>query len=57
MTGELYVIVEYCKYGNLQKYISNKRESFISQILNILRLSSFHVALLFTIKITPLDLS
>ena len=32
MTGELYVIVEYCKHGNLQKYISNKRESFISQI-------------------------
>ena len=30
--GELYMIVEYCKYGNLQKYISSKRESFISQI-------------------------
>ena len=30
--GELYVIVEYCKYGNLQKYISSKRDTFISQI-------------------------
>ena len=30
--GELYVIVEYCKFGNLQKYIETKREGFISQI-------------------------
>ena len=29
---ELFVIVEYCKFGNLQKYIEKKRESFISQI-------------------------
>ena len=26
------MIVEYCKYGNLQRYISSKRETFISQI-------------------------
>ena len=29
---ELYVIVEFCKFGNLQKYIELKRENFISQI-------------------------
>lgn len=26
------MIVEYCKFGNLQKYIETKREGFISQI-------------------------
>ena len=31
-TRELYVIVEYCKYGNLQKYITSKRDTFISQV-------------------------
>ena len=29
---ELYVIVEFCKFGNLQKYIECKRGTYISQI-------------------------
>ena len=31
-TEELYVIVEYCKFGNLQKFIEKKRDTFISQV-------------------------
>ena len=29
---KLFVIVEYCPYGNLQTYIESKREKFIDQI-------------------------
>lgn len=29
---ELFVIVEFCPYGNLQKYIESKREQFIDQV-------------------------
>jgi hypothetical protein len=30
--GELYVIVEFCLYGNLQKFILANRPHFINQI-------------------------
>lgn len=30
--GELFVIVEFCRYGNLQNYIYKHRENFIDQI-------------------------
>ena len=29
-TGELLIIVEYCRYGSLQTYLSKHRNSFIS---------------------------
>ena len=28
----MFVIVEFCPFGNLQKYIESKREKFIDQI-------------------------
>ncbi len=31
-TGELLVIVEYCRYGNLQTYLTHNRSSFINQV-------------------------
>ena len=31
-SGELYMIVEYCKFGNLQKFIQYNRKFFIDQI-------------------------
>jgi hypothetical protein len=30
--GELLVIVEYCRFGNLQNYLQNHRHTFIDQI-------------------------
>lgn len=30
LPGELLIIVEYCRYGNLQTYLSKHRDSFIS---------------------------
>jgi hypothetical protein len=32
LSGELYVIVEFCLYGNLQKFILANRLHFIDQI-------------------------
>lgn len=32
--GELYVIVEYCRYGNLHDYLKRNRNKFINQIDN-----------------------
>lgn len=32
MTGELLVIVEYCRYGNIQNYLIRHRSSFINQV-------------------------
>ncbi len=31
-TGELLVIVEYCRYGNLRTYLMNHRDSFINLV-------------------------
>jgi hypothetical protein len=31
-TGELLVIVEYCRFGNLQTYLINHRSSFINLV-------------------------
>jgi hypothetical protein len=31
-TGELFVIVEYCRYGNLQSYLINHRNNFVNQV-------------------------
>lgn len=31
-TGEVLVIVEYCRFGNLQTYLINHRNSFINQV-------------------------
>lgn len=28
--GELYIIVEYCRFGNLQTYLTNHRKNFIN---------------------------
>lgn len=30
--GDLLVIVEYCRFGNLQSYLINNRNGFINQI-------------------------
>ena len=32
MSGELLVIVEYCRYGNIQNYLIRHRSSFINQV-------------------------
>ena len=32
MKGELLVIVEYCRFGNLQTYIFNQRSNFINLV-------------------------
>ena len=32
MSGEVYVLVEYCKFGNIQKFLLNHRDKFIDQI-------------------------
>ena len=31
-TGELLVIVEYCRFGNLQTYLINHRRNFINLV-------------------------
>ena len=31
-TGEVLVIVEYCRFGNLQTYLINHRNSYINQV-------------------------
>lgn len=31
-TGELLVIVEYCRYGNIQNYLIRNRSNFINQV-------------------------
>lgn len=30
--GELLVIVEYCRYGNVQNYLMRNRDSFLNQL-------------------------
>jgi hypothetical protein len=30
--GELFIIVEYCRFGNLQTYLVNSRNNFINQV-------------------------
>ncbi len=30
--GELFVIVEYCRFGNLQSYLINHRNNFVNQV-------------------------
>lgn len=32
LPGELLVIVEYCRYGNIQNYLIRNRASFINQV-------------------------
>lgn len=31
-TGELMIIVEYCSFGNIKKYLETNRDHFIDQI-------------------------
>jgi hypothetical protein len=30
--GELFIIVEYCRFGNLQTYLVNSRNNYINQV-------------------------
>ncbi len=30
--GELFIIVEYCRFGNLQTFLTNNRNNFINQV-------------------------
>lgn len=32
LIGEIFVIVEYCCFGNLRSYLINHRETFVSQV-------------------------
>ena len=32
ITGDLLMVVEYCKHGNLKSYLMNNRNNFINQI-------------------------
>jgi len=40
-TGELLLIVEYCRYGNLRSYLINNRTSFINQVDSFGNLKQF----------------
>lgn len=31
-TGELLVIIDYCRYGNLQSYLIKQRNTFVNQL-------------------------
>ena len=32
MTGEVFVIVEYCRYGNLLSYLMAHRQNFVNEV-------------------------
>jgi serine/threonine protein kinase len=33
MTGNLFVILEYCRYGSLREYLINHRKNFVNQLV------------------------
>lgn len=32
VTGDLLIIIEYCRFGNLQSYLIKHRNSFVNQV-------------------------
>ena len=41
ITGEVFVLVEYCRYGNLLSYVTNARGRFINQVNSVGNLINF----------------